>query len=187
MTEYKLVVLGGGGVGKSCITTRLVVGNFEEEYDPTIENAYRHQVSVDDAVCLLDILDTAGQEEFSSLHDQYMRGGKGFSLVYSITSRKTFEEVQHYREKVLRAKDVDRVPMILIGNKADLEDEREVQQSDGRALAEEWGVPFMETSAKQNLRCVESFHQLVREVRDAAAKAPAAAAPPKPRFLCSIL
>ena len=90
--EYKLVVLGGGGVGKSALTIRLVTDNFLTEYDPTIEDSYRKQVVIDQKTALLDILDTAGQEEYSSMQDQWMREGKGFLLVYSITSRSTFDE-----------------------------------------------------------------------------------------------
>eukprot|EP01084_Bolivina_argentea_P056829 103936_1 len=90
--EYKIVVLGGGGVGKSALTIRLVTDNFLDEYDPTIEDSYRKQVEIDNRPALLDILDTAGQEEFSSMQDQWMREGKGFLLVYSITSTATFDE-----------------------------------------------------------------------------------------------
>jgi len=89
--EYKIVVLGAGGVGKSALTIRLVTDNFLEEYDPTIEDSYRKSVIIDDQNALLDILDTAGQEEFSSMQDQWMREGKGFLLVYTITSRATFD------------------------------------------------------------------------------------------------
>jgi GTPase KRas protein len=84
--EYKLVVLGGGGVGKSALTIRLVTDNFLDEYDPTIEDSYRKQVMIDDETALLDILDTAGQEEFSSMQDQWMRDGQGFLLVYNIVA-----------------------------------------------------------------------------------------------------
>jgi len=78
--EYKIVVLGGGGVGKSALTIRLVTDNFLDEYDPTIEDSYRKQVDVDGKSALLDILDTAGQEEFSSMQDLWMREGKGFFI-----------------------------------------------------------------------------------------------------------
>ncbi|VDM57379.1 unnamed protein product [Angiostrongylus costaricensis] len=76
MTEYKLVVVGDGGVGKSALTIQLIQNHFVEEYDPTIEDSYRKQVVIDGETCLLDILDTAGQEEYSAMRDQYMRTGE---------------------------------------------------------------------------------------------------------------
>ena len=78
------------------------------------EDSYRKQVMIDDETALLDILDTAGQEEFSSMQDQWMRDGKGFLLVYNITSKPTFEEVNVLHEKILRTKDKDTVPMYVI-------------------------------------------------------------------------
>ena len=70
MTEYKLVIVGGGGVGKSALTIQLIQNHFIDEYDPTIEDSYRKQVTIDEETCLLDILDTAGQEEYSAMRDQ---------------------------------------------------------------------------------------------------------------------
>jgi GTPase SAR1 family protein len=75
--EYKMVVLGSGAVGKSALTIRLVTQNFLEEYDPTIEDNYNKQVVVDGTGAHLDILDTAGQDEYSQMQDQWMREGKG--------------------------------------------------------------------------------------------------------------
>lgn len=118
MTEYKLVVVGAGGVGKSALTIQLIQNHFVDEYDPTIEDSYRKQVScyiqlsycytinysivylykifyiqvvIDGETCLLDILDTAGQEEYSAMRDQYMRTGEGFLLVFAVNSAKSFE------------------------------------------------------------------------------------------------
>ncbi|GMH77086.1 hypothetical protein TL16_g07290 [Triparma laevis f. inornata] len=163
--EYKLVILGGGGVGKSALVIRLVTDNFMDEYDPTIEDSYRKQVTIDDEPAILDILDTAGQEEYSSMQDQWMREGKGYLLVYSIADRSSFEEITVFKEKILRAKDVDKVPMILVGNKCDLDDaHREVQVNEGEELAEQLGCPFMETSAKEKINNEECFNQAVREI-----------------------
>mmetsp|Transcript_2880 Transcript_2880/g.6723 ORF Transcript_2880/g.6723 Transcript_2880/m.6723 type:complete len:136 (+) Transcript_2880:172-579(+) len=124
--EYKLAVLGSGAVGKSALTIRLVTDNFLDEYDPTIEDSYRKQAVIDNTIALLDILDTAGQDEFSSMQDQWMRDGKGFLLVYSICDKQSFDKVQELREKILRTKDSSDVPMVIVGNKCDLEDERQV-------------------------------------------------------------
>jgi GTPase KRas protein len=89
-------------------------------------DSYRKQCVIDDEVALLDVLDTAGQEEYSAMREQYMRTGEGFLLVYSITSRQSFEEIITFQQQILRVKDKDYFPMIVVGNKCDLESEREV-------------------------------------------------------------
>lgn len=77
-------------------------------------------------MALLDVLDTAGQEEYSAMREQYMRTGEGFLLVYSITSRQSFDEITTFQQQILRVKDKDYFPMVVVGNKCDLEGEREV-------------------------------------------------------------
>jgi len=98
--------------------------------------------SNDGETCLLDILDTAGQEEYSAMRDQYYRAGQGFLVMYSINARHSLEEATHIREQILRVKDMDWFPFILIGNKVDLDSEREISYEDGAALAAQWNVPF---------------------------------------------
>uniref|UniRef100_A0A3Q2DEZ4 Ras-related protein Rap-1A-like n=1 Tax=Cyprinodon variegatus TaxID=28743 RepID=A0A3Q2DEZ4_CYPVA len=107
MREYKLVVLGSGGVGKSALTVQFVQGIFVEKYDPTIEDSYRKQVEVDGQQCMLEILDTAGTEQFTAMRDLYMKNGQGFALVYSITAQSTFNDLQDLREQILRVKDTE--------------------------------------------------------------------------------
>ena len=165
MTEYKLVIVGGGGVGKSALTIQLIQNHFIDEYDPTIEDSYRKQVTIDDETCLLDILDTAGQEEYSAMRDQYMRTGQGFVCVFAITSRSSFDEINSFRNQILRVKDADQVPMVLVGNKADLESERQVTTTEGQDLGKSFGCPFMETSAKTRVNVEEAFYSCVREIR----------------------
>jgi len=167
-SEYKIVVLGGGGVGKSALTIRLVTDNFLDEYDPTIEDSYRKQVEIDGTFALLDILDTAGQEEFASMQDQWMREGRGFLLVYNITDRATFDEISVLYNKILRAKDQDKVPMVIAGNKSDLKneaDKNQVTTKNLKDLAEKWGCPWFETSAKEKVHNEECFYEVVREIR----------------------
>jgi GTPase KRas protein len=81
---------------------------------------------IDEEVALLDVLDTAGQEEYSAMREQYMRTGEGFLLVYSITSRQSFEEIVTFQQQILRVKDKDYFPIIVVGNKCDLDAERQV-------------------------------------------------------------
>ncbi|KAH6996147.1 ras-like protein [Ilyonectria robusta] len=165
LREYKLVVVGGGGVGKSCLTIQLIQSHFVDEYDPTIEDSYRKQCVIDDEVALLDVLDTAGQEEYSAMREQYMRTGEGFLLVYSITSRQSFEEITTFQQQILRVKDKDYFPMVVVGNKCDLENEREVTRQEGEALARSFGCKFIETSAKSRINVDKAFYDIVREIR----------------------
>lgn len=166
LKEYKLVVVGGGGVGKSALTIQLIQSHFVDEYDPTIEDSYRKQCTLDGELVLLDILDTAGQEEYSAMREQYMRTGEGFLLVYSINSRTSLEELQSFYEQIQRVKDSDFVPVLVVGNKCDLEIERQVSYEEGLSLAKSFNCPFLETSAKQRINVEEAFYGLVRSIRD---------------------
>ncbi len=106
------ILFAAGGVGKSALTIQLIQNHFVDEYDPTIEDSYRKQVVIDGDTCLLDILDTAGQEEYSAMRDQYMRTGEGFLCVFAIDNMKSFEDVESYRGQIRRVKDADDIPMI---------------------------------------------------------------------------
>jgi len=165
MTEYKLVVVGAGGVGKSALTIQLIQNHFIDEYDPTIEDSYRKQVVVDGETCLLDILDTAGQEEYSAMRDQYMRTGEGFLCVFAVNNSKSFEDIKQYREQIKRVKDCEDVPMVLVGNKIDLP-ARNVDLKEAQKTADEYGIPFVQTSAKTRQGVEEAFYTLVREIRN---------------------
>jgi small GTP-binding protein len=165
MSEYRITVIGAGAVGKSALTVRFIQGNFVERYDPTIEDSYRKQVEIDGVACVLDIMDTAGQEEYSALRDQYMKTGEGFVLVYSITSRQSFEFTTKLRTNILRMKMEDTsFPVVLAGNKKDLAAERQVSESEGKEQADKFGIPFLETSAKTNDGVNEVFFALVRQI-----------------------
>jgi len=160
--EYRIVVVGAGAVGKSALTIRFVNGNFVEKYDPTIEDSYRKQVEIDARACVLDITDTAGQEEYCTLRDTYLKGGDGFILGYSVTSVKSFDQAVQLRGIIIRIHEDEGVPIMFVGNKCDLEAERAVTIEEGRLMAEKWGTGFAETSAKTGKNVDETFHQLVR-------------------------
>ena len=152
------------------MTIQLTQSHFVDEYDPTIEDSYRKQVVIDDEVSILDILDTAGQEEYSAMREQYMRNGEGFLLVYSITSKSSLDELMTYYQQILRVKDTDYVPIVVVGNKSDLENEKQVSYQDGLNMAKQMNAPFLETSAKQAINVEEAFYTLARLVRDEGGK-----------------
>lgn len=99
------------------------------------------------------------------MQDQWFRTGQGFLCVYSIIQRKSFNELPALRDKILRIKEAKKVPMVLVGNKCDLSDEREVSIEEGQELARNFGCPFFESSAKNHINVDEAFRDLVREVR----------------------
>ncbi|KAK3828752.1 MAG: RAP1A, member of ras oncogene family [Benniella sp.] len=165
MREYKLVVLGSGGVGKSALTVQFVQSVFVDRYDPTIEDSYRKQVEVDGHQCMLEILDTAGTEQFTAMRDLYMKNGQGFILVFSIIVSQTFDELAELHKQILRVKDTDTVPIVLVGNKCDLEGDRKVPRERGMLLSQRWGgTPFYETSARTRINVDEVFYDLVRMI-----------------------
>ena len=160
-----------------------------ETYDPTIEDSYRKQVVIDTQSCMLEVLDTAGQEEYTALRDQWIRDGEGFVLVYSITSRSSFSRIQKFYNQIQRVKDSTNAgspvsagylsspmspsmgnfsgpaPVMLVGNKSDRVTEREVSTQEGNALAKELGCDFVEASAKNNINVDKAFYDVVRKLR----------------------
>lgn len=107
------------------------------------------------------VLDTAGQEEFSAMREQYMRKGDGFLLVYSVTDMQSYENVRHFHTQILRVKDRDSYPMLLAANKVDLVHVRVVSEEAGRDLARIIGAPYIETSAKEPpLNIDRAFHEV---------------------------
>ncbi|KAL8604899.1 hypothetical protein ACOMHN_028527 [Nucella lapillus] len=163
---YKLVVVGDGGVGKSALTIQFFQKMFVVDYDPTIEDSYIQHVEIDGQCCILDVLDTAGQEEFSAMREQYMRKGDGFLLVFSVTDRQSFDNMASFHTQILRVKDRDSYPMILCANKVDLVHQRKVSEEQVRDLATRLRIPYIETSAKDPPLNVDlAFHQVVRIIR----------------------
>lgn len=160
----RICVVGSGGVGKSCVTIQFLKQKFAEYYDPTIEESYRKTVTVDGSEYNLEIVDTAGQEEFATFRDSSLSHGDGFLLVYAINSADRWKELQELHTKILRVKDADHCPMVVIGNKADLEDQRMVQRAEAKSWCDSVGCPYLETSAKTGQSVEDSFFEVVREV-----------------------
>jgi GTPase KRas protein len=161
------------------------LNHFVETYDPTIEDSYRKQVQIDGQSCMLEVLDTAGQEEYIALRDQWIRDGEGFVLVYSISSRSSFARIQRFHSQIQRVKETamagsptypgspisasapmfGQAPVMLVGNKCDRVTEREVSTQEGQALAKELGCDFVEASAKNCVNVEKAFFDVVRQLR----------------------
>ncbi|KAJ4495101.1 small GTPase superfamily [Lentinula edodes] len=166
MAQFKVVVLGAGGVGKSALTVRFIQDIFVENYDPTIEEEYRRSISVDGTLTTLEVLDTAGLEQFTSLNEVYIKAGKGFILVFSLTQEASLKEVDHLRKQIIRIKgEAGAIPIVVVGTKLDLVNEREVHRNTIQALASRWKLPFYETSSKRNWHISDVFEDLVRQMR----------------------
>eukprot|EP01127_Copromyxa_protea_P001539 TRINITY_DN11512_c0_g1_i1.p1 TRINITY_DN11512_c0_g1~~TRINITY_DN11512_c0_g1_i1.p1 ORF type:complete len:208 (-),score=48.39 TRINITY_DN11512_c0_g1_i1:62-658(-) len=163
--SYKIVVIGAGGVGKSCFTIQLISGTFVETYDPTLEDSYRKQMTVDEEEAVLNIYDTAGQEDFSAVRDQYIRIGEGFICMYSITNDASFQEVSTLRDKLVDITEEEDHPVVLVGNKCDLEDDRQVQKAQAQSVAEKYKWHWIEASAKNKINVNETFQEIVRCIR----------------------
>jgi len=164
--EYKIVVMGSGGVGKSAITVQFTQNTFVKKYDPTIEDSYRKQIEVDEEQCVLEIMDTAGTEQFTTTRDLYMKNGNGFVLVYSIAAASTVQDLPQLKQRICKVKDKEDVPIVLVGNKCDLEDRREVSKDDGQAMSDSFGrsCRFFESSAKAKINIDEIFREIVRMI-----------------------
>ncbi|KAG9237685.1 ras small monomeric GTPase [Amylocarpus encephaloides] len=163
--DFNIVVLGAGGVGKSCLTAQFVQNVWIESYDPTIEDSYRKPIDVDGRQCMLEILDTAGTEQFTAMRELYMKTGQGFLLVFSITSQSSLNELAELREQIIRIKDDDNVPIVIVGNKSDLEEGRVISRSKAFSVSQSWGnAPYYETSARRRANVDEVFIDLCRQI-----------------------
>ncbi|KAJ3044363.1 hypothetical protein HDV00_002255 [Rhizophlyctis rosea] len=163
---HKIIMVGSGGVGKSALTLQYMYGDFIEEYDPTKADSYRKKVVLDSQECFIDILDTAGQEEYAAIRDNYYRSGEGFLCIFSICEQESFVHTQEFRDQICRVLDDEEVPFVLVGNKSDLAQHRKVAPRDGEAKAREWGCSYMETSAKTRQNVEEVYQTLMRKIRD---------------------
>ncbi|EPZ30755.1 LET-60 RAS, long isoform [Rozella allomycis CSF55] len=163
---YRVVVFGEGGVGKTAVTIRFCMENFVDVYDPTIEDSYRKAVSVDDQECVLEIIDTAGQEDYSALREQWIKDGHAFLVVFSVQELSTFMNVNKFCQHIERIKKPGECPIIIVGNKADIpERQREVKYEAALSYAKSKGFEYIEVSAKNNVNIQRTFHQIIRELR----------------------
>jgi len=159
--EFKIAIVGSGGVGKSCMTLYYIKGVFQSEYDPTIEDSYVKEVMLDGIKRKLTVQDTAGQEEYRSMLEATIQDTDGFIMVYSIASEESLEELYPLLER-LKKKKGNRIPLILAGNKSDLQNDRKISSEMGRRAATKMGALFVETSAFLGDNIEKCFMMAVR-------------------------
>ncbi len=164
MNEIRLAILGEGGVGKSAITIQFLQNHFVEIYDPTIEDSYRKQIMVDDHTYHVEILDTAGQEEYTAMRDQYMRTADGFVIVYDITNYRSFLSVSEFVDRIRMNRPDEKVGMVVCGNKCDLFRQKSILPHDVKKLEMSLKCPVYECSAKSYINIDEVWHDVIRQV-----------------------
>ncbi|KAF0683462.1 Aste57867_24496 [Aphanomyces stellatus] len=185
---FHVSVLGSGGVGKSALTLRFVKDYFVQDWDPTIEDAYRKTMDVGGRMCMLEILDTAGQDDFESLRPQWMMGKDGYVFVYAMDSRTSLHELHAFFELHLQINETKKSlpPIIMVANKKDLVEQDpskcQVTSEDGRRIAASYNAVYVETSALTGNNVNAVFDKFVVEARKRRV-------PPKPSsgFKCTIL
>ena len=161
----KIILLGAGGVGKSALTFQFMYDEFLENYDPTKADCYRKKIVFKGEEIQIDILDTVGQEDYEGIRDNYIRKGDGFLLVFSITDDYSLQKCQDFRDHILRVKNKDINPIVLVGNKCDLDEKRQVTDSQIQLVLDSWNVTYLETSAKTNVNVDTSFFELINTIR----------------------
>ena len=160
--------MGQGGVGKSCLTQRFIVDRFVgDAYSPTVEDKYTKHLEVNGQAVFAEILDTAGQDQYSDLRPHFLPHGDAFVLVYAINDNETFEKIDEFYDQIFRVNPrAAQLPFILIGNKCDMESERRVEVEEGeekKAQLEERGgnVIFIEASAKNDVNVDKAFRKAI--------------------------
>jgi len=155
---FRYIIVGDMAVGKSCILLQFTDNKFRNQHELTIGVEFGAKtIEIGGKIIKIQIWDTAGQEAFQAITRTYYKGAIGALLVYDITRRETFTHVSKWLEEV-RNNSSKSITIILIGNKKDLEDRRQVTYEEGEALAKENGLMFLEASAKTAYNVVESFN-----------------------------
>lgn len=157
---FKVLIIGNSCVGKSNILLRFSENVFHESFLPTIGVDFKiKNIQFEDKTVKLHIWDTAGQERFKTITATYYKGAHGIILVYDITDRTTFSDIENWLSEIQQHASPG-VARMLIGNKCDMESERQVSFQEGKDYADSLGIPFLETSAKNKINIEASFKEL---------------------------
>lgn len=162
---FKLLLIGNSGVGKSCILMRYADNSFTENFFNTIGVDFKIKtISLNDQVIKMQIWDTAGQDRFRTLTSSYYRGAHGIIIVYDVTNRDSFDNVRQWMQEIEKFAS-ENVNKLLVGNKSDLEEQREVTYDEGVELAKKFDIPFLEVSAKNAIHVDDTFTTMATEIQ----------------------
>ncbi|KAG0043668.1 GTP-binding protein, partial [Linnemannia elongata] len=152
-------------VGKSCLLLRFSDDSFTPSFITTIGIDFKiRTIELDGKRIKLQIWDTAGQERFRTITTVYYRGAMGILLVYDVTDERSFSNIRNWFSNIEQHAS-EGVNKILIGNKCDMPDKKVISKDQGQALADEFGIKFLETSAKSNIGVEEAFFSIARDIK----------------------
>lgn len=167
LIQRKIAVLGSRAVGKSSVTGQYIEGQFASTYNPTIENTFSRVTKYNGKEIETELIDTAGQDEYSIVNSRHAVGAHGFILVYSVTSKSSFEMLSIIRDKILSYTGTDWIPLVIVGNKADLTSQRQVSAASVAKVAAQWRCKAIEVSAKDNENIFAAIQMILDEIERA--------------------
>lgn len=162
---FKILLIGNSGVGKSSLLLRFADDTFTDNFMPTIGVDFKiRTLEVDGKTIKLQIWDTAGQERFKTITSSYYKGAHGIIVVYDVTDKESYKNIDTWMNEVEKHAS-DNVSRILVGNKNDCTDSRQVSTDEGKELADTYNIRFMETSAKESANVEEAFTLMTKEIK----------------------
>jgi len=164
LKKRKIAVLGSRSVGKSSLVIQFIEDHFVESYYPTIERTFNKSVNHNGVEYDCDIIDTAGQDEYSIFNSKHAIGIHGYVLVYSVTSRNSFDMIQIVYDKIVNFCGINEIPCVIVGSKTDLHQSRQVAPNEGEELAKSNNAAWVETSAKNNENVGKVFELCLAEI-----------------------
>eukprot|EP00927_Polykrikos_kofoidii_P024147 TRINITY_DN2201_c1_g1_i1.p1 TRINITY_DN2201_c1_g1~~TRINITY_DN2201_c1_g1_i1.p1 ORF type:complete len:221 (-),score=40.21 TRINITY_DN2201_c1_g1_i1:37-648(-) len=171
---FKILLIGDSGVGKSCMLLRFADDTYTESYISTIGVDFKIRTLEQDGKTIkLQIWDTAGQERFRTITSSYYRGSHGIIVVYDVTDKESFNNVNHWIEEIQKYA-ADGVNKLLVGNKCDLSSKKVVSYDEAKELAESLNIQFMETSAKNAHNVEQAFQAMAKDIKQRVASQPQA-------------
>jgi len=172
-SEPRVVVLGAGGIGKSCLSIRFIKGTYEENYDPTIEEAYEKVIAINGQPTRMQVVDTAGTEQFIAvISDMYLKPNSAYILAFALDDYETLKALEPLYKQLRNWESAERQrtgrrfksPVCLVGTKCDLEKERALRRDKLEKQAIGWKLAYFETSAKNNIGVDAPFQHLTEQL-----------------------